>query len=116
MRGKDDMTELAPATRRTNQAALAGIGLAAVLAAGIVGGAVGARVATTGGVQGAPKPILAAEAQAMPQAAANDPKWAEYGATWESQYRAMHPTALDPKWAEYGATWESQYRAMHPDH
>lgn len=109
------MTEMAAANRRTGQATLAGIGLAAVLAAGIVGGVVGARVATTDAIQGAPNRVLAPGAQAIPKISATDPKWVRYGSSWESQYRAMYPLALAPKWAEYGTSWENRYRAMYPD-
>jgi hypothetical protein len=101
------MTEMARTNRKTNQAAFAGLALAAALIVGIVGGVVGALIAGSGPQTA----VLAQGAQIAPDAAL-DPKWVEYGRNWERQYRAMYPVALDPKWVEYGRNWERQYRAM----
>jgi hypothetical protein len=96
------MAEMIRTDRRSGQAAMAGLVVAAALLAGVVGGLVGARLANG----------VAAQAAQAPKAAAVD--WAQYGTNWESQYRAMYPASVDAKWAQYGSNWESQYRAMNP--
>jgi ABC-type glycerol-3-phosphate transport system substrate-binding protein len=100
------MTEMARNDRRISQVGLAAFVLAAALLAGVLGGLVGARLTESTG---------SGAAQAAPAAAAKTTiDWTAYGAAWQRQYEAQHPTTLNPAMVQYGINWQRQYEAQHP--
>jgi hypothetical protein len=84
--------------------------LVAAVVAGIVGGAVGARLANNGQILAAGN--AGAQAAVAPQAAAVD--WAAHGKRWQDQYLAMYPPKLDPILVQSGIEWQRQYEQQHP--
>ena len=96
------MAEMIRTDRRNNQAAHAVFVLAAVLMAGILGGLVGARVATGTAAQAG---------KVAPAAATVD--WVKYGNDWQRQYEQQHPTTSD-RMVQYGIEWQRQYEQQHP--
>jgi glucose dehydrogenase len=97
-----------------SQAAPAALVLVAALAAGVVGGMVGVRLANDGQALGTRNAVAAEVAHAAPQAASID--WDAYGKRWQSQYLAMYPPKLDPIMVKYGIDWQRQYDEQHPQH
>lgn len=96
-----EVTEIVQTQRRIPALTLAGVTMAAALLVGIVGTGVQSIVQD------------AARAKAAEQA-----KWAAYGAAWEQRYRAErgldYISPHDKAVLKAAQEWEVRYRAMYP--